>query len=293
MLRGRIVSEENSELDTLSPIERLVAIMKMLRDKDHGCPWDLEQTIKSLLPYTLEEVYEVADAIENDDPVELEDELGDLLFQVIFYAQIAAEQGEFDFQDIAAAICDKLVRRHPHVFPNGDLQQFGLPQEISAEQVVVNWEAIKEAEREEKRRKGGKKASQATASLLDDVPRALPAIERARKLQKRAAQAGFDWTDIRPVLEKLKEEVGEFEEAIASGDASRMNDELGDVLFAAVNLARHGGVEPEVALRSANRRFEQRFKWIEATLAAQGKALKDADLTELDALWDQAKASGL
>lgn len=287
------MSEENSELDALSPIERLIAIMKMLRDKDHGCPWDLEQTIKSLLPYTLEEVYEVADAIENDDPVELEDELGDLLFQVIFYAQIAAEQGEFDFQDIAAAICDKLVRRHPHVFPNGDLQQFGLPQEISAEQVVVNWEAIKEAEREEKRRKGGKKANEAAKSLLDDVPRALPAIERARKLQKRAAQAGFDWTDIHPVLDKLKEEVQEFEEAIASGDASRMNDELGDVLFAAVNLARHGGVEPEVALRSANRRFEQRFKWIETTLAAQGKALKDADLRELDALWDQAKASGL
>ncbi|MEX0962544.1 MAG: nucleoside triphosphate pyrophosphohydrolase [Pseudohongiellaceae bacterium] len=277
----------------MTAIDRLVTIMKMLRDKQHGCPWDLEQTITSLLPHTLEEVYEVADAIENNDLVELEDELGDLLFQVIFYAQIASEQGEFDFQDIATAISNKLIRRHPHVFPNEDLSQFGLPQEISAEQVVVNWEAIKEIEREEKRNKGGKKADQPNQSLLDDVPRALPAIERARKLQKRAAQSGFDWTQIGPVLDKLKEEVQEFEEALASGESARMSDELGDVLFAAVNLARHSDIEPEVALRSANRRFEKRFQWIEAALSAQGKALKSANLEELDALWEQAKAAEL
>ncbi len=277
----------------MTAIERLITIMKMLRDRKHGCPWDLEQTIKTLLPYTLEEVYEVADAIENDDLVELEDELGDLLFQVIFYAQIANEQGSFDFQDVANAISDKLVRRHPHVFPGGEIERFGMPQEISAEQVVVNWEAIKEIEREEKRKKGGRKANQQLESLLDDVPRALPAIERARKLQKRAAQAGFDWSEIGPVLDKLKEEIQEFEEALASGDSARMSEELGDVLFAAVNLSRHSDVEPEVALRSANRRFEQRFRWIEAALAAQGKALKDANLEQLDALWDQAKASGL
>jgi len=280
-------------LDALTAIDRLIAIMTMLRDKQHGCPWDLEQTIKSLLPHTLEEVYEVADAIENDDLIELEDELGDLLFQVIFYAQIAKEQGAFDFQDIATAISDKLVRRHPHVFPDGDVQQFGIPQDISTQQVVVNWEAIKELEREEKRKKGGRQAAAEAMSLLDDVPRALPAMERARKLQKRAAQAGFDWAEIAPVLEKLKEEVLEFEEALASGNLERMSDELGDVLFATINLARHSNIEPEVALRSANRRFETRFKWIEATLLAQGKVLKEANLEELDALWDQAKENCL
>ena len=284
---------KDSGLETLTAIDRLIAIMTMLRDKQHGCPWDLEQTIKSLLPYTLEEVYEVADAIENNDLVELEDELGDLLFQVIFYAQIAKEQGAFDFQDIATAITDKLVRRHPHVFPDGDVEKFGIQQDISAQQVVVNWEAIKELEREEKRKKGGEQVAQEVESILDDLPRALPAMERARKLQKRAAQVGFDWTDIAPVLEKLKEEVAEFEEALASGDLERMSDELGDVLFTTINLARHSKIEPEVALRSTNQRFETRFKWIEAALSQQGKAFKDANLEELDALWDQAKKTGL
>ena len=280
-------------LEALTAIDRLIAIMTMLRDKQHGCPWDLEQTIKSLLPYTLEEVYEVADAIENNDLVELEDELGDLLFQVIFYAQIAKEQGAFDFQDIATAISDKLVRRHPHVFPAGDIEQFGIPQDISAQQVVVNWEAIKEIEREEKCKKGGSAAVEKNESILDDVPRALPAMERARKLQKRAAQVGFDWAEIAPVLNKLKEEVAEFEEALASGDHERISDELGDVLFATINLARHSKIEPEVALRSTNRRFELRFKWIEVALSKQGKVFKDANLEELDALWDQAKSTGL
>ena len=283
----------DSGSEALTAIDRLIAIMTMLRDKQHGCPWDLEQTIKSLLPYTLEEVYEVADAIENNDLVELEDELGDLLFQVIFYAQIAKEQGAFDFQDIATAITDKLIRRHPHVFPGGDVEQFGISQEIDAQQVVVNWEAIKEIEREEKRKKGGKQAVQGVESILDDVPRALPAMERARKLQKRAAQVGFDWAEVAPVLEKLKEEVVEFEEALASGDLERMSDELGDVLFAAINLARHSKIEPEVALRSTNRRFETRFKWIEAALYKQGTVFKDAKLEELDALWGQAKKTGL
>ena len=283
----------DDDLEALTAIDRLIAIMTMLRDKQHGCPWDLEQTIKSLLPYTLEEVYEVADAIENNDLVELEDELGDLLFQVIFYAQIAKEQGAFDFQDIATAISDKLVRRHPHVFPAGDIEQFGIPQDISAQQVVVNWEAIKEIEREEKRKKGGSAAVEKNESILDDVPRALPAMERARKLQKRAAQVGFDWAEIAPVLNKLKEEVAEFEEALASGDHERISDELGDVLFATINLARHSKIEPEVALRSTNRRFELRFKWIEVALSKQGKVFKDANLEELDALWDQAKSTGL
>lgn len=286
-------TESDSGLSALTAIDRLMAIMTMLRDKNHGCPWDLEQTIKSLLPYTLEEVYEVADAIENNDLVELEDELGDLLFQVIFYAQIAKEQGAFDFQDIAKTISDKLIRRHPHVFPEGDIQQFGIPQDISAQQVVVNWEAIKELEREEKRKKGGKQSAQEFQSILDDVPRALPAMERARKLQKRAAKVGFDWTEMAPVLKKLKEEVAEFEEALASGNLKRVSDELGDVLFATINLARHSNIDPEVALRSTNRRFETRFKWIEEALSVQNKAFKDVNLDELDALWDQAKKTGL
>jgi ATP diphosphatase len=286
-------TENDSGLEALTAIDRLIAIMTMLRDKQHGCPWDLEQTIKSLLPYTLEEVYEVADAIENNDLVELEDELGDLLFQVIFYAQIAKEQGAFDFQDIATAITDKLVRRHPHVFPDGDVEKFGIQQDISAQQVVVNWEAIKELEREEKSKKGGKQVAQEVESILDDLPRALPAMERARKLQKRAAQVGFDWAEIAPVLEKLKEEVAEFEEALARGDLERMSDELGDVLFATINLARHSKIEPEVALRSTNQRFETRFKWIEAALSQQDKVFKDTNLEELDALWDQAKKTGL
>ncbi len=285
--------ETGDNKKTMSAIEKLIVIMTMLRDKQHGCPWDLEQTISTLLPYTLEEVYEVADAIENKDLAELEDELGDLLFQIIFYAQIASEQGSFDFQDIATAISNKLLRRHPHVFPNGDISQFGIQQDISAEQVVVNWEAIKLAEREEKRQKSANKDSLDAVSLLDDVPRALPAIERARRLQKRAAQAGFDWIEINSVLNKLREEILEFEEALAVADTEKISEELGDVLFTAVNLARHSNVEPEVALRSANRRFENRFKWIETTLGSEGKVLQDVSLEELDALWNKAKAKGL
>lgn len=278
---------------TKPAIEKLIALMKMLRDKKYGCPWDLEQTISSLLPYTLEEVYEVADAIENNDMVELEDELGDLLFQVVFYAQIAQEQGQFNFEDIATAITNKLIRRHPHVFPSGDVSQFPIEQEITPDQVVINWDAIKDAEREEKKRKGGIQANDNPASILDDVPRALPAIERARKLQKRAARVGFDWQDIGPVLNKLKEEIAEFEQAFEQADAEQMSNELGDILFATVNLARHSAVEPEIALRSSNRRFEHRFKWIEANLLSQGKNFKDVGLEELDLLWDKAKESGL
>lgn len=285
------MTEKNFQ--SMPAIGKLIALMTMLRDKKHGCPWDLEQSISSLLPYTLEEVYEVADAIENDDMVELEDELGDLLFQVVFYAQIAKEQGLFDFDDIASAINDKLIRRHPHVFPDRDVDQYGKQQEISADQVIINWEAIKAEEREAKRLKSGRKVSNRAASILDDVPRALPAIERARKLQKRAASVGFDWRELKPVLDKLKEEIAEFEQALEQGESEAISNELGDILFTTVNLARHSKVEPEIALRSANRRFENRFKWIETTLHSQGRSLKDAALDELDQLWEQAKANGL
>ncbi len=285
-------------LDSDSAMENLLKIMAMLRDPEFGCPWDLEQSIRSLVPYTIEEVYEVVDAIERDDLVDLEDELGDLLFQVVFYAQIAREQASFSFPDVANGISAKLVRRHPHVFPQGKLELFGNKQALTADEVVMNWEAIKELERAEKRAKRGSQSETVEHSVLDDVPRALPALERARKLQKRAARAGFDWDEITPVLAKLKEEIAELEQAIEQDlteQAGRdgIHRELGDVLFSVVNLARHLDEDPEVVLRSANQRFEERFRWIELTLQKQGKKLQNATLTELDALWDQAKASGL
>jgi ATP diphosphatase len=270
--------------------------MSKLRDPVQGCPWDLKQSIASLLPHTLEEVYEVADAIESGSMVELEDELGDLLFQIVFYAQLAREGGSFDFDDIAAGVTKKLLRRHPHVFPDGTLASFGATKELSAEQVVTNWDAIKEIEREEKRQKlksAGLEPSDSPLSLLDDVPRALPAMERARKLQKRAASVGFDWGTIEPVLAKLKEEIAELEEAIAQGEAKEIEHELGDVLFASVNLARHVQVEPEIALRGCNARFEARFRFIEKQLHTEETEFKDKSLEELDHLWDLAKQSGV
>ncbi len=276
-----------------SAIEKLISVTNMLRDGEHGCPWDLEQSISSLAPYTLEEVYEVVSAIETGDMVDLEDELGDLLFQVTFYAQIASEEGHFNFADVADAITSKLIRRHPHVFPGGKVELFGHTADISAEQVVVNWEAIKAVEREEKRRKRGIEDQHEPASILADVPQALPALERARKLQNRAASVGFDWEDVGGVLAKLKEEIAEFEEAVAAADPQQINAELGDILFAVVNLARHTKSEAEVALRSSNRKFERRFQWIEATLWDQEKDIAETELSVLEALWQQAKENGL
>ena len=280
----------------MSNIDLLIELMSKLRDPVQGCPWDLKQSITSLLPHTLEEVYEVADAIESGSMVELEDELGDLLFQIVFYAQLAREEGSFDFDDIAAGVTNKLLRRHPHVFPDGTLASFGETKELSAEQVVANWDAIKEIEREEKRQKlklTGQEQIDSPASLLDDVPKALPAMERARKLQKRAANVGFDWKEIKPVLVKLKEEIAELEEAIVQGQTKEIEHELGDVLFASVNLARHAKVEPEIALRGCNSRFEARFRFIEKQLQIEETEFKNKSLEDLDHLWDLAKQSGL
>ncbi|MBQ12953.1 MAG: nucleoside triphosphate pyrophosphohydrolase [Gammaproteobacteria bacterium] len=279
--------------DNVTAIEKLLTIMRLLRDKKHGCPWDLEQTLKSLTVYTLEEVYEVVDAIENDDMVQVEDELGDLLFQVVFYTQIASEEGLFDFGSVADAITQKLIRRHPHVFPAGKVENFGIKSEISADQVVVKWEAIKQAERDEKIAKGGLKHLDQSSSVLNDIPLALPALERAKKLQKRAAATGFDWPELAPVLNKLKEETAELENALTSDSQSAIHHELGDVLFSAVNLARHCKIEPESALRDASKRFERRFNYIEQTVRESGNKLNELTLAQMDSLWDKAKQSGL
>jgi MazG family protein len=257
------------------PIFRLVEIMARLRAPEGGCPWDVEQTFATIAPYTIEEAYEVADAIERGDMGDLKDELGDLLLQVVFHARMAEEAGEFDFAAVAAAICEKMVRRHPHVF--GEEQVQGVADQN------LRWEAIKAAERAGK----GKDAPQ---GVLEGVPIALPALTRAAKLTKRAARVGFDWPDCAEVIAKIREEVEEVEVEIAAGELDKAREELGDLLFVCANLARKLDVEPEKALRAANAKFIRRFSHIEARLAAQGRSPAASDLQEMDALWDEAKA---
>lgn len=295
------------EFENKTAIEQLIDVMTMLRDPEFGCPWDLEQSIRSLVPFTLEEVYEVIDAIELGDVIELEEELGDLLFQVVFYAQIAQEDGDFDFDGVARAITQKLLRRHPHVFPNGDVEKFGTKSDILTAEVATNWEKIKQQERAEKAAKkrqsinsGGIAAlshtaetENVTASIFDSVPAAMPAVMRAAKLQGKAAKEGFDWSELKPVLAKLQEEIAEFEEAVAQNDPKSISNELGDILFTTVNIARQVNVEPESALRSANKRFTERFKWIESRAVEAGLKVSEMSLEELDRMWDKAKLSGL
>lgn len=256
------------------PIDRLIGIMARLRNPDGGCAWDLEQTFATIAPYTVEEAYEVADAIERGDLSDLREELGDLLLQVVFHSRMAQEEGAFAFDDVANAISEKMIRRHPHVF-GGDEQR------TSAEQTRA-WEVIKAQEREKKGR---------NASLLDDVPVGLPALTRAVKLTARAARVGFDWPDVSFVFDKLREETAELEAEIDAGaEPQRLRDELGDILFVCANLARKLDLEPEDALRSTNAKFARRFRFIEAELAKQGKTADQSDLAEMDALWDAAKA---
>lgn len=285
-----------------SAIEQLLDVMSMLRDPNYGCPWDLEQNTKSLLAFTLEEVYEVVEAIENEDIVEIEEELGDLLFQVVFYAQIAKEQTQFDFHGVAKTITDKLIRRHPHVFPEGRAENFGKKINISTDQVAQNWEEIKKQEKELKRQK--KLAanplneslvpdSKHGSSVLDSVPVQMPAVQRAEKLQAKAAREGFDWQEITPVIAKLKEEIAEFELALQEGDDQAIINELGDVLFSAVNVARHAGVDAESSLRLSNKKFENRYKWVEAKLAQRSASIAQTSSQELEELWSSAKKSGL
>jgi tetrapyrrole methylase family protein/MazG family protein/ATP diphosphatase len=256
----------------LPPLQRLLEIMARLRDPDGGCPWDKEQTFATIAPYTVEEAYEVADAIERGDLKDLKEELGDLLFQVVFHARMAEEQGAFDFDAVAGAMVDKMVRRHPHVFAG---QVYADAQEQTAA-----WDAIKAAERAGKERH----------SILDDVPPSLPAMTRAVKLTKRAARVGFDWPSTDEVMAKLDEELEELRVEIDAGDLPKARAELGDLMFVVANLARKLDVDPEDALRACNAKFERRFHHIEMALAKRGKTPDQSTLEEMDGLWNEAKA---
>jgi len=262
---------------TKSNIDRLIDIMAALRNPETGCPWDKKQTFKTIAPYTIEEAYEVADAIEQDDMDSLQDELGDLLFQVIFYAQISRETGGFEFDDVARGICEKMERRHPHVF--GDVKIKDATAQTEA------WEKHKAAERAKKGVKQGPE------SILDGVAMALPALMRAFKLQRRAAQVGFEWDDPSGALAKVQEEIVEVEvEMDQNGSKERLEDEIGDLFFAVVNLARMLKLKPEDALRAANAKFETRFHGVEARLADLGKTPAESALAEMDELWNEVKA---
>jgi len=285
-------------------IDDLLAVMAALRTPGTGCPWDLEQTFRSIAPYTIEEAYEVADAIDKGDMAALKDELGDLLLQVVYHARMAEEQGAFAFADVAGAITAKMLRRHPHVF--------GTPEQRAAGAAPGFWERIKAEERAEKAAppelgaaphpnplpasgERGHVASGERGSVLDGVPVGLPALTRAVKLQNKAAKVGFDWPSLRPVLYKLKEELGELEHAIAAGSLGQgkpeqVEEEFGDLLFVIANVARHLKLDPEGALRAANHKFTRRFHAIERKLAEQGKTPEQSTLAEMDALWDEAKA---
>lgn len=268
-------------------LDDLLYLMQRLRDPEHGCPWDLRQDFASIAPHTLEEAYEVADAIAEGDFGQLAGEVGDLLFQVVYYAQLGREAGHFGWPEVVDGITRKLVRRHPHVFPDGQLHTPPGTRRLDEQQIRQRWEEIKAEERAERAEQPRQ------LSLLDDVPRALPALSRAQKLQKRAAANGFDWDDITPVIDKIAEELEEVREAIGSREQQAIDEEIGDLLFATVNLARHLKVDAETALRGGNEKFERRLRYIERQLKAAGKAFAEVELSELDHLWDEAKRAGL
>jgi ATP diphosphatase len=261
-------------------LQRLIAIMAALRTPGTGCPWDLKQDFSTIAPYTIEEAYEVSDAIARGDLDDLKDELGDLLLQVVFHARIAEEQGTFAFGDVVQAITEKLIRRHPHVF--GDTT------ELTPDQVKGLWDQIKDQEKAERRRRRG---SDDEAGALAGIPVGMPALTRALKLQQKASKVGFDWNDPKAVLAKIREEADEIEVALDGLDKDAVADEIGDLFFALVNLARHVDVDPDAALRGTNAKFQRRFASIEAALSRHGRTPAEATLAEMDALWDQAKAA--
>ena len=258
----------------MQKIDELLAIMARLRDPDNGCPWDVEQSFETIVPYTIEEAYEVADAVDRRDYADLCDELGDLLLQVVFHARMAEEAGHFRFDDVVEAICNKMITRHPHVFAQAKAD--------TADEVLIHWEAIKRREREA--------AGDEDRSALSGIARGLPEWQRATKLQKRAAKVGFDWPDVKPVFAKLHEEIDEVRAEFAAGaDPARLTDEIGDVLFVCTNLARHAGVEVSTALRQANAKFERRFRRMEAMAAESGESLQEKSLLQQEDLWLHAK----
>lgn len=259
--------------DPLGGMARLLEIMARLRDPDGGCPWDLEQTFSTIAPYTIEEAYEVADAIERQAFGELQGELGDLLFQSVYHAQMASEAGYFDFDNVVRTVCDKMVARHPHVFGQESRDK-------SAKQQTRDWEALKATER----------AGKAETGVLDGVALGLPGLTRAVKLQNRAARVGFDWPSTDEVIDKIVEEARELNEARATQSEAEVFEEFGDLLFVVANLARHLQIDPEAALRAANQKFTRRFRFIEAALADRGKRPDESDLAEMDGLWNEAKA---
>lgn len=275
-------------LNTLTGLDKLTTLMAMLRDPETGCPWDLKQTFDSLIPYTIEEAYEVAQAIEDKDYPDLKSELGDLLFQVVFYAQLGKEQSLFDFNDIIDGICNKLISRHPHVFSDAQFE--------TEAQIKQNWENQKAAERQSK--------DSNSTSVLDDIPLAIPAISRAYKIQKRAASVGFDWPNVHGALDKVSEEIEEVKAELVTNLGEQGNsstpksysdnidaiaDELGDLYFALTNVTRHLGLNPEQVIKAANNKFEKRFRHVEKTAEAENVDMKSSDLEQLDAWWDLAK----
>ncbi|MCM2474792.1 nucleoside triphosphate pyrophosphohydrolase [Rhizobium sp. CG5] len=275
-------------MDASKDIARLIEIMAALRQPETGCPWDLVQTFETIKPYTIEEAYEVADAIERNDPDDLCDELGDLLLQVVFHARIAEEAGLFSFGDVVEAITKKMIRRHPHVFARSDAD--------TPQAVKLQWDEIKREEKAERAARHaartvetGRPAEDFTSGHLGSVQRSFPALTEALKLQERAAKVGFDWSEAAPILDKIEEEIGELREALTQGRPDKVKDELGDLIFALVNIGRHVDAEPEQALRGTNTKFRRRFRFIEENLQASGETLEEASLERMEELWQAAK----
>jgi nucleoside triphosphate diphosphatase len=270
-------------MEASTDIVRLLEIMAALRQPETGCPWDIVQTFETIKPYTIEEAYEVADAIERQDPDDLCEELGDLLLQVVFHARIAEEAGQFSFGDVVEAITRKMIRRHPHVFARSDAD--------TPDAVKAQWDTIKQQEKAERaaRRAARGISDDPKAGHLGSVQRSFPALTEALKLQEQAAKVGFDWSEAAPILDKIEEEIGELREALAENRPDRVKDELGDLIFALVNIGRHVGAEPEQALRGTNTKFRNRFRYIETELQANGENLRDADLDRMEELWQAAK----